>query len=272
MAQSTPTSSELVQSLLDHPGSHRAAVGVVIPAYNEEPVIAACLNSLRPFQEAGDPILVVNAASTDRTADIARQAGVWVFQAASTSRGLAVETGVRELMVLEIPLEAVLIVHADMELSPPVRPLLIQALRAHPEAPGGSLGHRIAAPGAVYRLIEWGNWCRARFLQIPYGDQAQFFRPSALPALGGFPRQECLEDLELSLRMRKIGPLIYLNLPVRISARHWQRGIVSATVRNWGTVLRYLARRRFLAQNYPNPVIHTAGEAGKSTEIDPRPG
>ncbi len=242
-------------------------MGLVIPAHNEEPILAACLNSLRLFQEAGDPILVVDAASTDRTAEIARQAGVHVVTAASPSRGLAVERGVWELLALEIPLDVILIVHADMVLSPLVRPRLIQALRAHPEAPGGSLGHRIEAPGAGYRLIEWGNRYRARFLHIPYGDQAQFFRPGVLPRIGGFPCQERLEDLELALRLRKAGPLVYLNLPVCISARHWQRGIVSTTARNWWTVLRYL-RRRMMSRDNPIPSSRPAGEQGKTTEID----
>lgn len=269
MAQTKPSSS-VHQFPPGPPGRSGAAVGVVIPAHNEETLLGACLNSLRPFLDAGDPLLVVDAASTDRTADTARQAGVRVVTAVTASRGLAVERGVRELSALDVPLEVILIVHADMVLSPATRPALLQALRDHPGSPGGALGHRIEAEGAGFRLIEWGNRCRARFLQMPYGDQAQFFRPGVLSRLGGFPRQERLEDLELALRLRKAGPLLYLNLPVRITARHWERGIFSTTVRNWWTAWRYLARRRASVRVEIRSPAPSSGRRMKSTEIDPK--
>jgi glycosyltransferase involved in cell wall biosynthesis len=48
-------------------------VSVVIPAYNEENYIAACLESMLDQEEKADEIIVVNNNSTDRTVDIVKQ-------------------------------------------------------------------------------------------------------------------------------------------------------------------------------------------------------
>ena len=104
----------------------------------------------------------------------------------------------------------------------------------------GALGHRIADPRFVFRAIEAGNRLRARYFGVPYGDQAQFFEVAAIEASGGFPDVDREEDLELALRLRRFGKFLYLDHPVTIPARHWDRGVVAATIKNWWTVARRL--------------------------------
>ena len=104
----------------------------------------------------------------------------------------------------------------------------------------GSLGHRIDDRRLVFRAIEAGNRLRARFLGVPYGDQAQFFSVAAIEGSGGFPGLDRYEDLELALRLRRLGRVIYLDHPVTIPARHWDKGVVRATLRNWQIAIRLL--------------------------------
>ncbi|HVJ79639.1 MAG TPA: glycosyl transferase, partial [Planctomycetia bacterium] len=85
------------------------------------------------------------------------------------------------------------------------------------------LGHRFAARTFGLRLVELADWARARFQGISYGDQAQFFRPAALRAAGGFPAQPLMEDLELSLRLRKLGKPAYLGVLATVSGRRFLR-------------------------------------------------
>lgn len=212
-------------------------IGVVIPARNEAATLSDLLSTLTPFREADDPIVVVDDGSTDGTGAAARQAGVEVLAADAKGRGWAVARGVENVSA---GVDAVLVLHADMRVPADARTSLVSALRENPDAVGGALGHRIDDPRFRFRAVEWGNRFRARRLRLPYGDQAQFFRPDALRAEGGFPRQETLEDLELALRLRRAGPTVYLDCPVTIPTRHWARGVVRATVRNGLTLLRYL--------------------------------
>ncbi|HEX7964030.1 MAG TPA: glycosyltransferase family A protein, partial [Candidatus Saccharimonadales bacterium] len=51
----------------------RQSVSIVIPAYNEERHLAACLEAIRAQSEPPLEVVVVDNNSTDRTAEIARR-------------------------------------------------------------------------------------------------------------------------------------------------------------------------------------------------------
>ena len=74
----------------------RPFLSVVIPAYNEEsrlgPTLARMKQYLAP-QSYTSEILVVNNASTDRTSEVARAAGVPVIDEPRRGKGAAVRTG-----------------------------------------------------------------------------------------------------------------------------------------------------------------------------------
>lgn len=65
------------------------------------------------------------------------------------------------------------------------------------------------------------NNFRARLTGISFGDQAQFYRKSALPQ--GFPEFRLMEDVELSLRLKAQGALLFIPRGVSSSPRRWDR-------------------------------------------------
>jgi glycosyltransferase involved in cell wall biosynthesis len=212
-------------------------LGVVIPARDEEETIGPCLLSTRPFILAGDDVVVVDDGSKDGTCRVAEAARVRTLSSPRRGRGYAVATGVAEV---RSSCEGIVLLHADMTVPPDARSAIVRVLQG---APAGFLGHRIADPRLRFRLVEWGNRFRARVWRLPYGDQGQFFRTSILDAIGGFPDQERLEDLELALRLRGVGTVVDAGTPVTIPARHWERGIVRVFFRNTATVARYRLAR-----------------------------
>jgi glycosyltransferase involved in cell wall biosynthesis len=68
---------------------------VVVPAYNEERGIAATLDALAAQHDSDFRLVVVDNASTDRTAGIVRAAGVEVITEARKGTGAAADTGMR---------------------------------------------------------------------------------------------------------------------------------------------------------------------------------
>src|SRR5262249_29630301 len=62
---------------------------------------------------------------------------------------------------------------------------------------------------------------RSRCTRLPYGDQALFVRRDAFDRVGGFPDQPLMEDLELSLRLRRVGRIVTAPATVRVSARRF---------------------------------------------------
>lgn len=210
---------------------------VVVPARDEQARLAACLDSLAPFRAAADAIVVVDNGSRDATGTIARERGFETIVEPQPGRAHAVAAGYRAVRERA---PWVLVIHADMIVAAGTREALAAALAASPESVTGALGHRIADRRLVFRAVEAGNRLRASGFGVSYGDQAQFFQVAAIEASGGFPGLNPHEDLELALRLRRRGTFIYLDHPVMIPARHWDRGVLQATLRNWWTLARRL--------------------------------
>jgi GT2 family glycosyltransferase len=72
---------------------------------------------------------------------------------------------------------------------------------------------------------------RSRLTGIATGDQALFVHRSLFEQVGGFPDQPLMEDVEISRRLKRVGPPLCLRQRVVTSGRRWdQRG-------PWRTVL-----------------------------------
>ena len=210
-------------------------LAVIVPARDEQRLLPACLASLTPFRAAGDLVVVVDNGSRDATGAIVRERGFEMIVERQVGRGRAVAAGYRAVRERA---SWVLVIHADMIVAAGTREALAAAIAASPESVTGSLGHRIDDRRLVFRAIEAGNRLRARILGVPYGDQAQFFSVAAVEASNGFPDLDRYEDLELALRLRRLGKVIYVDHPVTIPARHWDGGVARATLKNWWTVAR----------------------------------
>lgn len=195
----------------DYPAPERLTV--IVPARNEADGISACLDSLRT-QKYPCEIIVVDGGSTDQTLErVAAYPEVRSCHAAP-GRGTQIARGV-ELASGDI----ILVLHADSRLEPASLPRMMWALRRHPDAAGGAMAVSYDPPSHRFRLIALLNNLRARCTGISFGDQAQFFRRAALPE--GFPDYLLMEDVELSMRLKEHGSILFMPDGVRSSSRRW---------------------------------------------------
>ncbi len=92
------------------------STAIVMPAHNEEEVIAKTLENLTPQLGDNDSVIVVADNCSDRTADIARGFGVTVVERSSDTergKGFALDFGIRYLERQEDKPEIVVILDAD---------------------------------------------------------------------------------------------------------------------------------------------------------------
>lgn len=98
-------------------------VTVVIPAYNEEHGIVHVLEAVRAHLPEAE-LLVIDDASSDKTAERARQAGARVLrQPVNKGNGAAVKTGIRNATG-----EVVLLMDADGQMDPVYIPVILGKL------------------------------------------------------------------------------------------------------------------------------------------------
>lgn len=206
-------------------------LSVIIPTLDEEASLPRALASVPP----GIEIVVADGQSRDRTVEIATRRGTRLATGAR-GRGAQMNLGARVATG-----EAFLFLHADCELGPGAEETIRNALR-DPNVVGGSFRLRIARPGWSHRVVAFGANLRARFLHLPYGDQAIFVRRSDFEAIGGYPEIPLMEDVELVRKLRRRGDLVCLRETVTTEPRHWEAlGPLFTTLLNWVTISLFFA-------------------------------
>src|SRR5574341_1532560 len=88
---------DLIICLLDYwiIGLFLMTISLVIPAYNEEKYLPAILASIAKLKRQPDELIVVNASSTDKTAEIAKSFGARVITAEKKTIGYSRQLGLR---------------------------------------------------------------------------------------------------------------------------------------------------------------------------------
>ncbi len=206
-------------------------ISIIIPTLNE----VACLGQTleRLHDAACVEKIVVDAGSRDGTPEIAEAHGCRVLtapqgKAKQMNAGAAVATG-----------SVLLFLHADT--------LLPQGFERHVHATlagrgvvAGAFRLSINSSRGSLRLIEWAANLRARWLQMPYGDQAVFVTAETFRAMGGFPDLPIMEDFEMVRRLRRRGHIAIADATVATSARRWNAlGPLRTTWTNQMVVLGY---------------------------------
>ncbi|QQR73614.1 MAG: TIGR04283 family arsenosugar biosynthesis glycosyltransferase [Holophagales bacterium] len=194
-------------------------LSVVVPAVDEAPTLRQRFGDLLAL---GDELVVSDGGSRDDTVALARAAGARIVEGppgrgGQLRRGAAAATG-----------DILLFLHADVRLPAGSGEAIRAAVDAG--AVSGAFALRFEPSTPLLRLGErLVNWRTRRFL-VPLGDQAQFVRRDLFKRIGGFPDWPILEDLDLTLRLRRIPGMVILPGPAVVSSR---RFLVRGT---WRTV------------------------------------
>jgi rSAM/selenodomain-associated transferase 2 len=200
---------------------------IIMPVLNEELVLDAQFSQLaRSCTHLDCELLIVDGGSSDRTTVIAQQYGRVIAapqgRAAQMNAGAAVANG-----------DVFIFLHADTLLPDDAFDAIEQAL-ASPQVVGGAFRLCFNCQYWPYRLVSFAVNMRSQLRKIFTGDQAYFIRASSFRAIGGYPDQPLMEDLEIMVRLRKFGRVVLLPQYVTTSARRHQRiGLMRSVLFMW---------------------------------------
>lgn len=207
-------------------------ISAVIPTYNEEENIVKTVARAR---EECFEVIVTDGGSRDRTVELARDLASHVLtgppgRGGQLARGAARAGG-----------EILLFLHADTRLPPGFGALIREAL-ARPGACFGAFALSIAPESRATDIIAFGANLRTRLFALPYGDQAVFTFRRSYDRAGGFAPIPIMEDVDLALRLRKLGKFSPARGRAETSARRWQKeGALRATLRNYRLLTLFLS-------------------------------
>jgi rSAM/selenodomain-associated transferase 2 len=202
---------------------------IVIPVLNEAAGIAAALMALAPLIARGARVVVADGGSTDDTLARARRfEGVEVIQA-PRGRATQMNAGAQAAGANGV----LLFLHADTTLPPDADSLIARSL-AEGRQVWGRFDVRIAGRARMLAVVAASMNLRSRWSGIATGDQAMFMTRAAFDAVGGFPVQPLMEDIELSKRLKNLSSPACLRQRVTTSGRRWEaRGVWPTIVLMW---------------------------------------
>ncbi len=212
-------------------------VSVVIPTLNEEQALPQTLT--RTLTLGFDEVLVVDGGSRDRTCEIVASARAAVPDAPLTlltsKPGRALQMNVGATASHE---DVLLFLHADTWLPDNAKRAIVGALQ-EPECVGGRFDLRFDRDRPLSRLIACMINRRSRLSGIATGDQAIFVRRGVFERMGGFASIPLMEDIDLTRRLNRMGPVACLRAQVVTSFRRWEAcGPIRTILLMW--LLRFL--------------------------------
>ena len=215
-------------------GRAEASLGlsIIIPTLNEAGALPALLDDLRPLQEAGAEIIVVDAGSSDATCEIAcSRADLLVSVAPGRARQM--NAGARRGRHAWL-----LFLHADLRFS---AQCVSDVLRFLSAGSGWAFFRpRLNGKSSWLPLISRLMWWRSRLTGIATGDQGLLLHRDLFSRCGGFPDQALMEDIEICKRLRRIDPPVALPAALLVSARRWDRdGALRTILLMWWLRFRY---------------------------------
>lgn len=214
-------------------------VSIVVPMLNEAGALPALLAHLSSWRDRGCEVVLVDGGSEDDSVAMARAAGFRVI-AAARGRARQMNAGARVcggaiLLFLHadtrLPEAADVMVRAALAGVPPGfaerSPAREASGRRAPSGPAwGRFDVHIDGSPRMLRVVAAMMNLRSRLSGIATGDQAIFARRESFEAVGGFPEQPLMEDIELSRRLLRVSRPACLHARVHTSGRRWeQRGV-----------------------------------------------
>ncbi len=224
-------------------------ISVIIPVLHEQALINGTIAGVRAIgSDELKEIIVVDGGPDGDTLKAITDGGVRRLsaragRAAQMNAGAAGAQG-----------EILLFLHADTRLPAGAFGRIAGCMEGG-RFVGGAFDLGIGSEGCAFRIIERVASLRSRLTRIPYGDQAIFVRRDYFRRIGGYGEMDLMEDVDLMRRIKREGRAIFI-IPEKVSTsgRRWHReGVVRCCVRNWTTMLLYLAgvSPQKLARRYP---------------------
>ena len=198
-------------------------ISIIIPILNEAEVISQTLSALQPLRARGHEVIVVDAGSKDASLMKSQPLADRVVQSPEgrsrqMNAGASIATG-----------EILLFLHADTFLPEGADHLIISRMKQDDRI-WGHFDVRLSGNHPLFRIIEHLMNLRSRLTGIATGDQGIFVRKETFESTGGFPEIDLMEDISLSILLKKYGHPLCLWQRVLASSRRWEKNGIFRTV------------------------------------------
>ena len=206
-------------------------LSVIIPCLNEAAIVRERLMALQPWRRAGHELILVDGGSGDGTPWVARPL---VDRLLHSAPGRARQMNLGAQVARG---EVLWFLHLDTRV-PPGAADTVAALAAR--RVWGRFDICLSGSHFLLRLVERLMNLRSRLTGVATGDQGMFANRHLFFGVGGFPDIPLMEDIALSVRLKRERPPLCLTERLVTSSRRWERdGILRTILLMWTMRLAY---------------------------------
>ena len=206
-------------------------VSIIIPILDEAACLRENLPHLQIFRQQGHEVIVVDGGSRDGSQD---QAAGLVDKYLHSAPGRARQMNLGAAQAVG---EWLWFLHIDTRVPrDAVRAILEAGQRHH----WGRFDVTLQPSTPLLRIVAGMMNLRSRLTGIATGDQGIFVSRRAFADVDGFPSIALMEDVEMSRRLKRLGPPACLRRQVRTSSRRWHsKGCLRTILLMWWLRLAY---------------------------------
>jgi len=195
---------------------------VIIPALNEADYIGKTLDRLQAARSRGHEIILVDGGSSDQTLALVQNRVDKILQSAP-GRARQMNAGAKAASgTVFIFLHADTLIECDFDNA-------LDAIDAGAKG-WGRFTVKLSGKHLIYRCIETSMNMRSRLTGIATGDQVVFVGRNVFFQVGGFADIPLMEDIDLSIKLKRIGSPWCMDETVITSSRRWEAQGVFKTI------------------------------------------
>ncbi len=194
-------------------------LSVIIPVYKDLAALKRLIGIIRCWEEQPDEILVAVSCAQGcecKCEEFCQQKSIKYIKLDDACRGTQLQAGATEAKS-----DIYWFVHADA--IPDSRSIFLIKKASESGAEGGCLRFEFSGIDTIKsKIFQKIIWLRSK-MGIPYGDQGLFFNAQAYKKHGGFNPYPIFEEVQLVRRVKKTGKFKYLDIPIGIDPRKWEK-------------------------------------------------
>ena len=202
-------------------------ISIIIPTLNESESIEKTLNSLHTTLKEGNELIIVDGGSNDDTISKCKNYTDKIYTA-TKGRAIQMNAGVDKATN-----DILLFLHADTLMPQNFSTENLAALDTKTNE-WGFFKVKFTSRHLLLRLVSRLMNIRSCLTRIATGDQAIFIKKELFEKIGGYKEIPLMEDIELSLSVKKHSKPYCVKTFVTTSSRKWEsNGIIKTILLMW---------------------------------------
>lgn len=197
-------------------------ISIIIPTLNEEKQIADCIESVtKNIYKLKAEVLVVDSGSKDKTINIVKNMPkVMLFRKPEL---IGCKYAILNFGASKASGDILFFLDADSQL-PLHFDQHIKNCLSTPGTIAGAFDMQLIPAGIFLKIITLINKFRYRISKNFYGDQGLFIRKKDFIRSGGYPAKPLMESAYYCRKLKKMGKLKVISLPILTSSRRFIEG------------------------------------------------